>query len=119
MKKATFVLLALLGCGGAQSQPAQMDNAGQAPPKLPPSMGGGGASGGSDMPSGSVQNAPNGELEKGVAALDRGDVAGAKQSYQDMIKKNPKDGEAYHLAGLIAEKEGKKDAAEKAYKRAL
>ena len=121
MKKATFLLLALLlGCGGAQSQPAQMDNAGQTPPKLPPSMGGGAApSGGSDMPAGSVQNAPNGDLEKGIAALDRGDVAGAKQSYQEMIKKNPKDGEAYHLAGLIAEKEGKKDLAEKAYKRAL
>src|SRR5258706_12219208 len=36
-----------------------------------------------------------------------------------MVKKNRKDGDAYQLQGLIAEKEGKKDLAEKAYKKAL
>jgi Tfp pilus assembly protein PilF len=111
----------LLGCGGAQSQPPQTSSAVTTPPKLPPSMSGGGAasSGATDMPSGPRQSEPSGELEKGLAALERGDMVAAKQSYQDMVKKNPKDGDAYHFLGLISEKEGKKETAEKAYRKAL
>lgn len=113
----------LVGCGGAQS-PAQMDNASTTtPPKLPPSMTAAstanGASGSSDMPAANAEAPPSGDMEKGLAALDRGDIAGAKASFQEMIKKNPKDGDAYQLQGLIAEKEGKKAEAEKAYKKAL
>src|SRR5947209_7596249 len=106
------IVASCIACGGAQSQPAQLDNATPAPPpKLPPSMGGAGAAApsagapASDMPRTGHQDAPSGEMEKGLAALDRGDIPAAKQSLQEMIKKNPKDGEAYHFAGLIAEKE--------------
>src|SRR5439155_5003093 len=82
---------------------------------------GGGAAnaGGTDMPAGAQQSEPSGDLGKGIAALERGDTAAAKQSYQEMVKKNAKDGDAYHLLGLISEKEGKKETAEKAYRRAL
>jgi Tfp pilus assembly protein PilF len=131
MKKASLVVAAalltassFLGCGGAQS-PAQMDNAAppSAPPKLPPSMGGGGGAAAAPPAGGEMQqathDAPSEEMARGMAALDRNDIAGAKASFQAMIKKDPKDADAYHFLGLVSEKEGKKADAEKAYKESL
>jgi Tfp pilus assembly protein PilF len=127
MKKVTLVLAAILvGCGGASTQPASPENTANTPPKLPPSMSGGGPGTTSatvapsgDIPADATQSPPSEELTQGMAALERNDIPAAKASQQAMIKKNPKDADAFHFLGLISEKEGKKDVAEKAYKDAL
>ncbi len=113
-----------LACGGAAPPPAQMDNAGAAPPKLPPSMGGGPAPvavapASGDIPADASQSGESEDMKTGMAALERNDVPGARAAFQSMIKKNPKDADAYHFLGLVEEKAGKKDAAEKAYKESL
>jgi Tfp pilus assembly protein PilF len=60
-----------------------------------------------------------GDYDDGVAALGNGDVDGAKATFQRMRDRDPKDGTAFVLLGLISEKEGDKAGAEKAYKQAI
>jgi tetratricopeptide (TPR) repeat protein len=63
--------------------------------------------------------AGGGDYDKGVAALGNGDVDGAKAIYDKMHERDPKDGTALVLLGLIDEKKGDKAGAEKAYKDAI
>src|ERR1700733_9815105 len=60
--------------------------------------------------------AGGGDYDKGVAALGNGDVDGANAIYDKMHERDPKDGTALVLLGLIDEKKGDKAGAEKAYK---
>jgi tetratricopeptide (TPR) repeat protein len=59
------------------------------------------------------------DYDRGVAALAAGDASGAKAAYGRMHDRDPKDGAAAVLLGLIDEKQGDKPGAEKAYKDAI
>jgi Tfp pilus assembly protein PilF len=115
---ASFVLvLALVACGG--SKQSTDGPTPQTPPRLPPSMSGGGlgGSGGADVPPENTVGSE--EVAKGEKALTSGDVTAAKSYADAALKKNPKDPEAFALLGEIAEKSSDKPGAEKAYKDAL
>ncbi len=95
---------ALVACGSAPPPPAKDDGA--PPPRDAPSSTAPVSSGSADY-------------DQGVAALSAGDVAGAKAAYGRMHDRDPKDGAAAILLGLVDEKQGDKDGAEKAYKDAI
>src|SRR5438105_9381158 len=108
MNRVVFAgaVLLLTACG--PSQPAAQ-NPSSPPPKLPPSMTGGGGPGGagggdtpptSDMPATTQQNAPSEEIKKGMDALDKNDLPGAKAAFGDAINKHPNDGEGHAFLAL-------------------
>jgi Tfp pilus assembly protein PilF len=109
------------GCSSPRPEPAAPVTA--APPRLPPSMGGvvgsePAAPASSDMPSSAAPPVSD-EIAKGMRALEANDTAAAKSSAEAALKKNPKDGEALALLGMVLERTGDKGGAEKAYKDAL
>jgi tetratricopeptide (TPR) repeat protein len=61
----------------------------------------------------------NADYDEGVKALAGGDVDGAKAAYKRIHDRDPKDGTGPVLLGLLDEKQGDKDGAEKAYKEAI
>lgn len=97
-----------VGCASQAPEP-------QAPTpraKLAPSNG--------EIPAENLRGAQgSGEYDDGVAALGNGDIDSAKIIFNRMHDRDPKDGSAFVLLGLISEKEGDKAAAEKAYKQAI
>ena len=60
-----------------------------------------------------------GDYDQGVAALGNGDIDGAEAAYKRIHDRDPKDAAGLLLIGLIREKQGKQEVAEKAYKRAI
>ncbi|HEY2512784.1 MAG TPA: tetratricopeptide repeat protein [Polyangiaceae bacterium] len=60
-----------------------------------------------------------GDYDEGVAALDDGNIDGAMAVYTRMHDRDPKDGAAPALLGLIREKAGDTPEAEKAYVEAI
>jgi tetratricopeptide (TPR) repeat protein len=52
-------------------------------------------------------------------ALENNDVTAAKAYFDHALRTNPQDGEALYYEGLLGEKAGDKDSAEKSYKAAL
>jgi Tfp pilus assembly protein PilF len=117
---ALVVLPVVAACGGGSKPAESLGETTNAPPKLPPSMMGGGPAqpASQDTPS-AASNPPSDEVAKGMKALDAGDTAGAKAQAEAALKKNPKDAEALALLGMVLEKTGDKTGAEKAYKDAL
>lgn len=105
---APLVVASLVACGGSSPPPKDASNppadapAQTATPSAPPA-----ASSGSP------------DYDKGVSALAGGDVDGAKTAYQRMRDRDPKDGTASVLLGLIDEKQGDKAGAEQAYREAI
>jgi Tfp pilus assembly protein PilF len=97
----------LAGCGGAPP-PEAKDN-GSPPPSS------------AATPNAAAAPASSGsaDYDAGIAALANGDVDTAKAAYGRMHDRDPKDGAASVLLGLIAEKQGDKAGAEKAYKDAI
>lgn len=59
------------------------------------------------------------EVGRGMKALDAGDAATAKTAFENAIKKNAKDADAFFYLGVALEKLGDKPGAEKRYKEAL
>ncbi|HVJ91044.1 MAG TPA: tetratricopeptide repeat protein [Labilithrix sp.] len=109
--------LAATACGGGASKP----------PENPPSSA---SSAESPSPTDDVgattkkiegpAAASNGdEVKRGIAALNAGDINGAKAAFEVAIQKNPKQAEAYHNLGLVMDQMGKKAEAEKNYRKAL
>jgi tetratricopeptide (TPR) repeat protein len=96
-----------LGCGGSPTTPAKDPSGNDAPP---PS---------NQLASGLPASSAGPDYDKGVTALAAGDVDGAKAAYQRMHDRDPKDGAASVLLGLIDEKQGDKAGAENAYKDAI
>jgi tetratricopeptide (TPR) repeat protein len=103
---------AVVACGGApaprEASSPPPASAAEAPPPAP-------TSGASAAPASSG----SADYDKGVTALGGGDVDGAKAAYKRMRDRDPKDGAASVLLGLIDEKQGDKSGAEKAYKDAI
>jgi tetratricopeptide (TPR) repeat protein len=105
--------MTLVACGGARtSEPKSPD----APPKAPfnyaPSNG--------EIPVENVQGALSGaDYDQGVAALGNGDIDGAEAACKRIHDRDPKDVGGVVLLGLIREKQGNKEVAEKAYRRAV
>jgi Tfp pilus assembly protein PilF len=119
MRGCLLLMVALgFGCGGAKPSESP-SSTGQAPPRLPPSMAGGGAGATSapDVPASST--APSDEVAKGMKALDAGDTGTAKSYAEAALKKNAKDADAFTLLGMVLEKTSDRAGAEKAYKEAL
>ena len=94
-------------CGGAQS-PAQQGDSVPPPPIDSPAT----------APPAPVSSG-NHDYDQGVAALESGDVDGAKAADKRILDRDPKSGEGRVLLGLIDEKTGDKAGAEKAYKDAI
>jgi Tfp pilus assembly protein PilF len=59
------------------------------------------------------------DVAKGMRALESNDAASAKAYFDHALRTNPKDADALYYEGVIAEKTGDKDTAEKSYKAAL
>jgi tetratricopeptide (TPR) repeat protein len=113
----SFVLVScawLAACGGAPS-PAPVE------PSNSASVAGGGTMEATGEPSSSAPRPSSGsaDYDKGVLALGGGDVEAAKAAYARMHDRDPKDGAASVLLGLIDEKQGDKAGAERAYRDAI
>jgi Tfp pilus assembly protein PilF len=106
--------LALAACGGTEiAQPVT-------PPVLPPSLAASAQP--NTAPDIAVGNAPivgNDDVAKGMRALENNDTTAAKAYFDHALRTNPKDADALYYEGLLGEKSGDKDAAEKNYKAAL
>jgi Tfp pilus assembly protein PilF len=120
--KRTLLLAAcalVVACGGSTPAP-QSEATASGTSAGAPSDGAGGGGGGSS--SGGVPSSSGGanrDYDEGVAALQQGDVEGARAIQKRMAAKDAKSPEAMVLLGLISEKAGDKAGAEKAYKDAI
>lgn len=56
-----------------------------------------------------------GDYDQGVAALGNGDLESARATYTRMHERDPRDGTAFVLLGLVDEKSGDRNGAETAY----
>lgn len=101
---AFLALAAWVGCGGQSGKPAE------APPSAGPDA---------PTPGESVAQSSSEDVRQGVAALQAGDVNGARASFEVAIQKNPRQADAYHYLGLVQEQTGQKDEAERSYRKAL
>src|SRR5579871_5822820 len=64
--------------------------------------------------------APAGDdVTKGARALEANDATAAKAYFDHALKSNPNNADALYYEGVLAEKAGDKDGAEKDYKAAL
>jgi Tfp pilus assembly protein PilF len=59
------------------------------------------------------------DVGKGMRALEGNDTTSAKAYFDHALRTNPKDADALYYEGVVAEKTGDKDTAEKSYKAAL
>jgi Tfp pilus assembly protein PilF len=59
------------------------------------------------------------DVAKGMRALESNDTTAAKAYFEHALRTNPKDADALYYQGVVAEKTGDKDTAEKSYKAAL
>ncbi len=106
---AAIAAISAVGCAGGQTQA-------DAQPRAPFNY----AQSNGEIPVENVQGALGSrDYDDGVAALANGDVDGAELAYKRMHDRDPKDGAGLVLLGLIREKQGNKEVAEKAYKRAI
>jgi Tfp pilus assembly protein PilF len=87
------------------------------PPVLPPSVAPPIAK--SDIAVGNAPPVGNDDVAKGMRALENNDTTAAKAYFDHALRTNPKDADALYYEGLLGEKAGDKDAAEKNYKAAL
>jgi Tfp pilus assembly protein PilF len=102
-------VLAPLACGGAEVTPSV---APETPPSNQPNT----------APDIAVANTPvtgSDDVSKGMRALENNDATAAKAYFDHALKTNPKDSDALYYEGVLAEKAGDKDTAEKSYKGAL
>ena len=106
---ATMAMGATAACGGAQKgDPTQ--------PKSPFSY----SQSNGEIPVENVEGAlSTADYDEGVAALGNGDIDGAEAACKRIHDRDPKDAAGLVLLGLIREKQGNKEIAEKAYKRAI
>ncbi len=119
------VSLLVSACGG-EEPPAN------APPKLPPSM--------SDHPdettaagatatpppapaatgaAGALSHPPSADVQRGIRALDAGDLAGAKSAFAAAETKDANDADAAYFSGVVADRGHDSKAAEAHFRRAL
>src|SRR5580658_4372221 len=105
--------LAALACGGAGAPaPTSASGAPKTPFNYAPSNG--------EIPVENVEGAlSGGDYDQGVEALGNGDIDGAEAAFKRIHDRDPKDAAGLVLLGLIREKQGNKEIAEKAYKRAI
>ncbi len=110
---ACLAALPLFACGGGEPAPSAPSN----PPaealsdSTPP-----GANPGSDVgPPAGVSD----DVAKGMHALESNDATSAKAYFDHALRTHPNDADALYYQGVVAEKMGDKDAAEKSYKAAL
>ena len=103
----------LVACGAARTpDPKSADARPGTPFNYAPSNG--------EIPVENVQGAlSSGDYDQGLAALGNGDIDGAEGAYKRIHDRDPKDGAGLVLLGLIREKQGNKEVAEKAYRRAI
>jgi len=100
----TFIgALFVVACGGSAPPPAEDPSLAEPTP----------SSGSAAEP------ASNADVEKGMAALEQQDFAGAKAILSEARKKDPKDAQAAFYLGLALEGTGDKAGAEKEYRAAL
>jgi Tfp pilus assembly protein PilF len=103
LNTACIGALFVLACGGSPPPPAEDPSLAEPTP----------ASGSAAAP------ASNADVEKGMAALEQQDFAGAKVILSEARKKDPKDPQAAFYLGLALEGTGDKAGAEKEYRAAL
>jgi tetratricopeptide (TPR) repeat protein len=60
-----------------------------------------------------------GDYDRGIAALDQGDIDTAQAAYESIRHRDPKEGAGFVLLGMIREKQGDRAGAELAYKDAI
>jgi len=63
--------------------------------------------------------APSEEVARGVKALEAGDLPGAKAAFEAGARARPTDADPRYYLGLVAEKQGDKQGAERSYREAL
>jgi len=114
MKRAasSLVFLAVVACGGPD-KPANDGN--QTPPPETTATATATASG---QPT-STGSAPSADTSRGIAALQNGDLPGAKSAFEAAIASNARDADAHHYLAVTFEKQNDKAGAEKEYKAAL
>jgi Tfp pilus assembly protein PilF len=106
---AFAALAALMGCGGAPAQPPENPS-----PPAPASTATAPAA--TDGP---AATSTSEDVTKGTAAVKAGDWTTARASFEEAIKKNPKQADAHYYLGLVMDKTGDRTSAEKHYKTAL
>ena len=108
---SALLAAALVGCQASTPQEPQ------APPRPP--IGHNAPSDG-EIPAENLRGTSGGgDYDEGVAALDDGNVDGAMAVYTRMHDRDPKDGAAAALLGLIHDRAGETAEAEKAYVEAI
>jgi len=126
MKKVTlrsFALASLLGTFVAF--PLAMGCGPDKPAETPKPTGGddtpsSSASTSSSTPAKPVAATPsNAEVKKGMAALDSGDVAGARTAFEAAVAKNPQDPQAHFYLGITLNQQKDDKGAERELKEAL
>ncbi len=111
---AVASILACGASGGSEPPPA---TAAANPPDVSdqaPS----GASGAPNALPGTVAGASD-DVSKGARALENNDLPTAKAYFDHALRNHPEDADALYYRGVVAEKSGDKDTAEKSYKAAL
>jgi len=63
--------------------------------------------------------APGDDVAKGARALEANDATAAKAYFEHALRTNPNNADALYYLGVLADKAGDKDGAEKSYKAAL
>jgi Tfp pilus assembly protein PilF len=63
--------------------------------------------------------APGDDVAKGTRALEGNDLTAAKAYFDHALRSNPNNADALYYEGVLADKAGDKDSAEKSYKAAL
>ena len=110
-----LVGLALVGCGGAEGRPP-VTPADPAPSSEPAGDPPAAKAGSLDGPAAS---STSGDVNRGVAAMKAGDLAGARAAFEAAVGRNPKQADAHFYLGFVMDKAGDRAAAEKHYKAAL
>jgi Tfp pilus assembly protein PilF len=78
-----------------------------------------GAGSAADIPLPASPTGVSDDVAKGMRALENNEAASAKAYFDHALRANPKDADALYFEGVVAEKTGDKDTAEKSYKAAL
>jgi Tfp pilus assembly protein PilF len=110
----TLAALPILACGGgeppAPSAPANPQGEGLSDPASPAA---------NPAPDNGAPGRVSDDVAKGMRALESNDWTNAKAYFDHALRGNPNDADALYYEGVVAEKTGDKDAAEKNYKAAL
>ena len=117
---ATLPLLACGACGG--SEPPAVASPANSPAEASSVQAPAGGAGTSAAPDLAMPTTPTGasdDVVKGMRALENNDLPSAKAYFDHALRAHPKDADALYYQGVVAEKMGDKDTAEKSYKAAL